>query len=362
MKVSFPRMGNSHCAFRWLLEALGHQVIVPPEISTRTLDLGVRYAPEFACMPFKVVMGTYLEVAEQGAELLITSGGVGPCRAGYYWVLHQQILEEQGYPTRIVAFDPPDCGWRDFWHKLAFVYRSGGVSLRRCLWALQVAWAKLKALDDLEARSLQVRAREVQRGATTRALRQAVATVDAAGSLPEVAEALAHGLRLLDGVDQDDRRECLRVGLTGEIYALLEPVASLSTQEILGHLGAEVERRKGFGPPHAEVVRASRPYLGLECVGGHGVETVGMTVLWARKGFDGVVQVAPFGCTPEIVAKSILPRVSQEYGIPVMSLFFDEQTGPAGVYTRLEAFVDLLYARRRARRGEESRNGSLSRH
>jgi predicted nucleotide-binding protein (sugar kinase/HSP70/actin superfamily) len=87
-----------------------------------------------------------------------------------------------------------------------------------------------------------------------------------------------------------------------------------------------------------------------------------MTVLWARKGFDGVVQVAPFGCTPEIVAKSILPRVSQEYGIPVMSLFFDEQTGPAGVYTRLEAFVDLLYARRRARRGEESRNGSLSRH
>ena len=72
-------------------------------------------------------------------------------------------------------------------------------------------------------------------------------------------------------------------------------------------------------------------------------------------GFDGVVQLAPFACRPVIVAKSIIPAVSKDYGIPVLTLFIDEQTGKAGVQTRLEAFVDLLEKRRevKAKRGIE---------
>ena len=45
---------------------------------------------------------------------------------------------------------------------------------------------------------------------------------------------------------------------------------------------------------------------------------------------------------PEIVASSILPRVQNDYHIPIMTLIMDELTGYAGVQTRLEAFVDLL--------------------
>lgn len=81
-------------------------------------------------------------------------------------------------------------------------------------------------------------------------------------------------------------------------------------------------------------------------IGGHGVNSIGETVLYAQHGFDGVVQLAPFACIPEIVAKGILPSVSRDYGIPVLTLFIDEQTGKAGVQTRLEAFVDLLERRR----------------
>jgi predicted nucleotide-binding protein (sugar kinase/HSP70/actin superfamily) len=38
--------------------------------------------------------------------------------------------------------------------------------------------------------------------------------------------------------------------------------------------------------------------------------------------------------------------VSREEGIPVMTIFIDEQTAAAGVITRLEAFLDLLERRR----------------
>jgi predicted nucleotide-binding protein (sugar kinase/HSP70/actin superfamily) len=76
---------------------------------------------------------------------------------------------------------------------------------------------------------------------------------------------------------------------------------------------------------------------------------VGATVHCAGQGYDGVVQVAPFTCMPEIVAHSVLPAVTRDHGIPVLSFYLDEQSGVAGIVTRLEAFVDLLEARRKKR-------------
>lgn len=47
-------------------------------------------------------------------------------------------------------------------------------------------------------------------------------------------------------------------------------------------------------------------------------------------------------CMPEIISRSILPQVSRDHDMPVLSLVLDEHTGEAGIQTRLEAFVDLL--------------------
>jgi len=38
----------------------------------------------------------------------------------------------------------------------------------------------------------------------------------------------------------------------------------------------------------------------------------------------------------------MLPAVSKDHNIPVFTFFLDEQTGKAGMNTRLEAFVDLM--------------------
>ena len=66
---------------------------------------------------------------------------------------------------------------------------------------------------------------------------------------------------------------------------------------------------------------------------------------------DGLVHVAPFNCTPEIVAQGALVALQREKGTPVLSLSFDEMTGRAGVMTRLEAFVDMLAASGSRRHG-----------
>ncbi len=78
------------------------RLLFPPLPTDKTLTLGTMYAPEFACIPFKIMLGSYLEAIEKGAEVIISSGGHGPCRAGYYGILHQKIIEDLGYDTKVV--------------------------------------------------------------------------------------------------------------------------------------------------------------------------------------------------------------------------------------------------------------------
>jgi predicted nucleotide-binding protein (sugar kinase/HSP70/actin superfamily) len=97
---------------------------------------------------------------------------------------------------------------------------------------------------------------------------------------------------------------------------------------------------------YREVTAFAEPYLPV-AVGGHGQESVGETVLAKKRGYDGVIHLFPFTCMPEIIAQNVLVKVSKDLDIPVLSIMLSEQTGVAGLATRLEAFCDLLAGRRK---------------
>ena len=171
----------------------------------------------------------------------------------------------------------------------------------------------------------------------------------------EIAEARQAALALLDRVPQDHSRKPLKIGIIGEIYVVLEPAANHYIQLMLGEMGVETDRsiylssytrKNTIVNLEGDLFAVARPYLNEAPIGGHGANSIAETILYARHGFDGVVQLAPFSCIPEVVAKSIIPAVSRDFDIPVQTIFIDEQTGKAGVQTRLEAFVDLLQWRR----------------
>lgn len=61
--------------------------------------------------------------------------------------------------------------------------------------------------------------------------------------------------------------------------------------------------------------------------------------------------VAPFNCTPEVVAENVLLAYEDESPVPILHLSYDEHTTDGGLSTRLEAFADLLRrSRRRSQR------------
>ncbi|MFY9214551.1 MAG: acyl-CoA dehydratase activase-related protein [Tissierellaceae bacterium] len=57
---------------------------------------------------------------------------------------------------------------------------------------------------------------------------------------------------------------------------------------------------------------------------------------------DGIIYLSSFGCGLDSVFTHMASRQAAKYGIPFMNLTLDEQTGEAGINTRLEAFLDMM--------------------
>ena len=63
---------------------------------------------------------------------------------------------------------------------------------------------------------------------------------------------------------------------------------------------------------------------------------------------DGIITLTAFGCGPDSLMIERIMRGAKTYGKPLLHLTIDEHTGEAGFITRLEAFVDMLYRKKRA--------------
>lgn len=354
MKVSFPHMGVT-IVYKKLLELLGHEVIMPPKPSQHTINLGVKYSPEFACFPLKVIMGSYIEAMEKGAEVIITSGGHGPCRAGFYERVHSRILEEENYKAEFIVFDSMFRDYKSFFKNVIRVKENS--SWYRVGKSLLFVYHMIKKLDVLEKEVQRIRAYEVNRGDATRTWNKIQDIFDKAYTKSELDDAFTRGKKLLaqiKTVDVADNKK-IRIGIVGEIYVVMEASINMNLEELLGSLGAETERSQyltqwinhnalpkfiNYGH-EKEILNKGERYIPIE-IGGHAKQTLGHIVDFSERGFDGVVHLMPFGCLPELVSQSIVPKITADLGIPVLTLSIDEQTGTANNLTRIEAFLDLI--------------------
>ena len=370
MRVTTPQMGNLHIMLEDLFDRLGVEYVQPPASSTKTLQIGAQHSPEFACLPLKINIGNFIEALEAGADTLVMAGGHGPCRFGYYGIVEERILRDLGYDFRFVMLEPFNDGAWAFYK--VFGSLSPGLSIRKLWKILKASFGKARAIDRLHKRALQLRAFEANRGDTTRALHQAESIMAESHTPGEIEAATAESVAVLEAVEQERDRDVLRVGIVGEFYLLLEPFSNFGIEETLGRMGVYLERSVWvtdwiapnndnviYGYPKKFIEKKAEPFLNQN-VGGEGRETIGSLVNFAEMGFDGVIQLLPFGCMPENIATSIIPRVQQEHDIPVLTLAFDEQTGRAGMVTRLEAFLDLLEARRRNRPDASLQSGTAA--
>ena len=353
MRLTYPHMGEAYIAIKSLMDDMGVESIIPSFTTSSTLRLGSSISPETICLPYKIMLGNYINSIKAGADTVLITGSCGPCRFGYYGPLQKQALEEAGYKDiDIIILDPPREGYRNFFDSIRKISAGSSTNI---VTAFMNAYKVCCEVDNLNDLLYYTRPRAANKADLRSIMHEFKKNVMNAKGSTEMMELIHETSRQIKKVDIDDRFEPVKIGIIGEIYTIIEPFTNLNVEERLGDMGVEVHRsmtvrdwanntvilpvtgRKGYKLEK----RLSKPYLPT-LIGGHTQQCIGHAVHYAKMGYSGLVQIYPMTCMPEIVSRAILPQVEKDYSIPILYLIVDEQTGEAGFQTRLEAFVDYI--------------------
>ncbi len=421
-----------------VLEEIFHQaglaryVLPPQEPTLETIALGEGKFSE-SCCPYGITTGSFVQTLrdlfrrlEEEAKargepvrprriFLLQGRGEGPCTFGWYALAQAKVipsllkpeLERAGHVLEVATL-----GLKDARRVLGELARLGDAGklrplleladageldevrshrdglglkvLRGLRKLLEPAVAKLEAAETVRARALVVRAHELERGATSRAEKEAYALLRQAHSRDEVRQALHQALSLFDRVPQDPSPRP-RVVSVGEIYVALSPFASRGAVDyLLGAEGIEVvegisisdfirsstremKRRallrnrligrvlrwlwgRGVGILEEPLERGAgaRPFLWRD-VGGEGVKSVAAARKGVEEGADGVVHLYPFKCMPEGIAKDALAELCRTYGVRYLAMSFGKETDIERMRTEISTFAEILRVEMRAR-------------
>lgn len=350
-------MGKYHVVIKKLLEELvgeHGEVQTPLPITKRTIELGAKHSPEAVCIPFKYNLGNFIESLENGANVLFHTSG--DCRMGFYTEVQEQILRDLGYDFRLCIIETnsrnrslPEV------HKL-FKTLNPKLTYARTISSLVFAIRMVFAIDKIE---------EYVRKNTGFAAddelekieKKFLAEVAKARGVLHVGRIYRRYMKQLKAVPLNKPKNPMRIGIVGELYVLMEPFSNYFIEKELAKFGIEVTRFINvsyllFSPKHKipYLVKQSEGYATYD-IGADGTDSVAKCVHFAREGYDGIIHLKPFGCTPEVNSIPICQKVSEDFNIPILYFSFDAQTSETGVKTRLEAFYDMISMKNKVAEG-----------
>lgn len=343
-----PTIGDYALLGDILMERLlGYETIPCPPMTKQTLEIGSKNSPDMICTPFKITLGNQIEAAEQGANVVIMPGA--GCRLGFYDILQRQILEDLGYEIDLISlFDYVPTAKRLF-QTMKGKNPELSEELFDEVFALIVQITI--DMDELAEFKRHNRAFELEKGAFKGHYQAYLAEVRQAATASE-ARAIGNRYReILKKIALDKPDRPIRIGILGEIYVVVEPFSNAHLEDWLMDRGVEVNRPFDL----TRMALAIHDIPGqIEKSGGYVQYNIGSTAndvisqahRMMQEGVDGIIHLKPASCSPEITAMTILQNMSRDFGVPVMYMTFDTETGEAGVHTRLEAFHDMLCMRR----------------
>ncbi len=359
LKVAFPHMGTIYIAWASALKKVGVEPYIPPYTSKKTLSIGTKHSPEAICLPYKLILGNFIEAIEGGADYVAMISSPGCCRLGEYGNCIYNALTDLGYDAKYIELTLYDGikGMYNFLRELSG--KNDPILFIRCI---VFAIKKVFILDEMVNLLSYYRAREIKIGEAEKHYIKALEMIKDAENGKQLKKAKKLAFEEIRKTKIDPQREVLHVDLTGEIYMVCDTFSNQDIEKELGKMGVQTRRSltiSGFlkdaiipkifrkGETHLQrAVRMAKPYL-MRDIGGDSLECVSDVAFADEKGIDGIIHISPFTCMPEIMSQNIFPAMRENCDIPILPLIMDEQTGKAGYLTRLEAFTDLMRRRKR---------------
>ena len=348
--VSFPHLSNYDVPIKYLIEKLTDATVIPsPSITKKTIELGSKYSPDYVCMPFKYTLGNYIESLDNGANILIQAGG--GCRFGYYFELQKKILEDLGYKFEFYSLSDNDVnGIGSMYNMLRKI--NPNLKKIKYLYYLALTFLMINYMDKIDMYIRKNIGFEIKKGSFERIKKGMLNSFYKSNNIFTLIKNYYKYKRKFKNIKLDKPKNCIKVGIIGELYTSMEENANYFIEKELSNMNIEVTRytnvtfllvTKRFKEKY--YLWKARKYCKYS-MGSDAMENISRAKILIDKGYDGIIHIKPFGCTPEIGAMKVLEKLCTNEKIPLMFLTFDTNTSELGIKTRLEAFNDMLIMRK----------------
>ena len=326
---------------------LGYETMPCPAMTKRTIEVGAKNSPDMICTPFKWTLGNQIESAQLGANVFIMPGA--GCRLGFYDILQRQILEDLGFEVDLISlFDYVPTQKRLF---QTMKSKNPDLSEEHFDEVFALLVQITLDMDQLADFMRHNYAFEVNEGEFERAYKRYLNEVKGADDADAAWKIGRKHEKLLRAIEINKPERPIRIGILGEIYVVVEPFSNSNLEGWLKKQQVEINRpfdltRMALAIHNVEDhIKKSGGYVDYN-IGSTANDVISHAYQMMNDGIDGIIHAKPASCSPEITAMTILQNMSQDFGVPVMYMTFDTNTGEAGVHTRLEAFHDMISMRR----------------
>ena len=349
-KIAFPHLGNYHIPLKYLINNVTDcEIINVPHITQKTIELGIKYSPEFVCIPFKYNLGNFIEALDKGANVLIQAGG--GCRYGYYAEVQRQILKDLGYEFEFYSLTESDKV------SIISIYKilkklNKKLNFVKYLYYFISTLLMIYFMDKIDVYIRGNIGFEVRENSFEILFHKMLKDFSNTKNIFKLIMLYFKYKKLFKNIEVNKQTKLIKIGIIGELYVCMESYSNYDLEKLLGSLNVEITRytnvtylliKKRFN--HKKLLKKSQKYCKYN-IGAEGTDNIAEAVTLAELGYDGLIHIKPFGCTPEVGAMHILNKVSEDYKIPIIYLTFDNLTSIEGLKTRLEAFYDMIEMRR----------------
>ena len=347
--IAFPIMGNYHIPANYLFSKITkHKIVKTPQITTKTIELGSKYSPDFICTPFKYTLGSFIECLDMGANTLIQMGG--GCRYGYYFELQKQILKDLGYNFKY--YNLVSKGHTD----IKLIYKiikeiDPNINIIKGLYYLLITKKMIKYMDYIEDYIRQNKAYEINKGQYDKTYKKMINEFIKVNSILKLNKVFRKYKRKILNIKISKPKNNIRIAIIGELFTLMEPFANYNIEDYLINMGVEIKRFTNVTYLLFEKGRKSKKYLKrLKNIkykmGADAMDNIYYTKYLIQNNYDGIIHIKSSFCTPEIGSMSIINKMCEESNMPVLFMSMDTNTSKVGMETRLEAFYDMIEMRK----------------
>lgn len=347
--ISFPHLGNYYHPIKYLLEHLTNdEVIEAPPITKKTIELGEKYSPSDVCVPFKYNLGNFIESLENGADILFQAGG--GCRYRYYGEVQEQILKDLGYEFKFIKIVSKDkIHLKELYH--IFKDLNKDLTFYKFIHTALFTFFYIYYMDKIDVIIRKNIGFANNKNDFLLLQKNMFKSFSSCNNLITLTFNYFKYRKKFKKIKISKPKNCLKVGIIGELYTSMEHNSSYFLEEKLANMNIELKRYtdlsyllffKSLFTKH--MLRVCKKYCKFT-LGADGLDNVYRTIKLSKK-YDGIIHTKPFGCTPEIGAIPIIKKVAVEKNIPIIFFSFDNNTSVEGMNTRLEAFYDLIKYRK----------------